>query len=574
MAEEKIVRVNVSADSSGLSQEIKRAQSEMRDAFSDIGLGDMLDDADKKFDNVFDKINALKESLDEIKGKAAEAFEQDKDKGNDAYKANAYKRQADYIQRHEKAEEALEGYKKQVTSERDKVLIARDDRVNVRNRAMDVHVVNSGGGSGGGRGSEGSGSMGGMFGRNNKRVSDTLTDIGRSLKSGGQTGRLASVIRSLSGVLSRLGPAGLMAGGFIQLSRKGLAAAEEQDALTASTGINASYRRAYYNSGFSTMGDKDFDKFVNQVAASRGTAVGAPAEAQSRDAMMRAFGFDSSMFKQFDRFTFQGGSNSTDIIAEILKRSEQQGILRVSDGDFTRIPMVLEQVSGIMSMQKASSERVDEGFATSIAIAGQGIGGRFADDRLGSVMSRMNSSIQNPANGGMRAYIFEMLKRANPNASYTDILGKMESGASGENLQALLPQIANMQQGEMRRMVLFQLTKNWQDAIRLDSSDNLQQMMNAAKTSGQLTGDADYQQAVKSRAGGIKQGTTELGDALQKSINDKIIRFGEGLDKLIDVVSGRANRFGYTENNTGEFGSRIPSMHNVQFNQSKKPLTE
>ena len=131
-----------------------------------------------------------------------------------------------------------------------------------------------------------------------------------------------------------------------------------------------------------------------------------------------------------------------------------------------------------------SGEKADSLSAVNFMSAGMRIGGRFGDDRAAEVYGRMNESIRNPSNPGMKAFIFEMLKRSNPGASFTDIQGMMENGATGDNLRAILPSISKMPQGEMRRMVLYRLTKNMQDAIRLDSAGSLDAMIKESNNKG------------------------------------------------------------------------------------------
>jgi hypothetical protein len=268
------------------------------------------------------------------------------------------------------------------------------------------------------------------------------------------------------------------------------------------------------------------------------------------------------------------------IIADLLLRSEKNGILGVSGNDFSRLPEKISAIGDIMAMQRGNGETVDSNFATSMAIAGDKIGGRFGDDRLGESLGRIDSSIKNPTNGGMRAYIYQMLQRANPGGSYTDIMGQMENGASGENLKAILPQIAQMQQGEMRRMVLFQLTKNWQDAIRLDNSGSLEEMIKA--TNGMKSSDSDINakfNSIKTRA---EEGITNW-DKLKTTITSGIQDAGREMLGTVGLGTKADNeKYGTIENrvNMGvnAFGV-VPGMSvfksmwdlsKIGFNSTKK----
>lgn len=537
--DEKVVRVSVTGDASGLNKEMQKTKDELNKTFSDFGLDEILEKADKKFDNMADKIRAVKEELQELNERSVGELESRGEGGNAAYQANIRKQQKSYEEQHEMANNALDKFSnamggrnvpmsnntppnsdepKKQTGLLERIrkeleqLNKRRDEASTREEVQDIN-------------------------RNiedrQRQIRDLTTDTGDTPErknilqrlmgaiKGGEGGaggisRVANAARGGSAgsptgaageLIEGIGNGTLAAGGVLviiaSVIAKGLAdgyQAMKKDMDIGRVLSDALSTRYGYAGASTGMSQTEFMDFAYGTAKSRGGDQNITRDATDRAYLKQAYGLEDGDMRQFDKFFHSGGSEASTIIADILKRSESKGILGVDRGDFSRIPQILEQVSGLMGMQKASGEKVNEGFAIEMALRGQNIGGRFADDRLGEVMGRINNSIQNPSNGGMRAYIFEMLKRANPNASYTDVLGMQENGASGENLQAILPQIANMKQGEMRRMVLYQLTKNWQDAIRLDSADNLGEMMGAAKSLGKSQRDDGRFNAIQKRA--------------------------------------------------------------------------
>jgi len=482
MEDEKLIRISISGDASDLNKEIQRTKQNLKDAFTNINLGDALSGVDSQFSNVNDKINTLKSTLQSARAKSNSTFDTMAERGNDAYKNKIESLRKASTDKFDKASTALENFSKTMTSQ-----IARKQVQNARSN----NVPGVGGNAGG---------------------NNVTTALQRGFQTLARGGNASSVINATRGGLvggSATG-AGGVAGGVIAAASTALAIAaiigkgmvDGWEQVRRDNKNNAVFSQAYRGSydASSGMDSNDYAAFALQTAQSRGSGNNIGEETIRRAYLKNAFGVSDGDTQQFDRFAFQGGSDPTVIIAEILKRSESKGLLGVNKGDFARIPQALQTVSGIMGMQKNSSEKVDEGYAANLLLSGQGIGGRFADDRLGSVMQGMNAGIQSPQNGGMKAYIFEMLKRANPNASYTDILAKQEDGASAENMKAILPDIMRMPQGEMRRMVLKQLGMKQQDANRLDSDGNLEKFLGATEGTGKMTKDDNVYEKIRDRS--------------------------------------------------------------------------
>lgn len=310
---------------------------------------------------------------------------------------------------------------------------------------------------------------------------------GESIKSG-----LSSVLRGgiIGGFIGALGVDLVRELGqkFVQFGRDGYETLRRENDLKRTVSITKDFANDAYLSRLNLSRDQFFDLSL-QTAYSRRSGYDLERETLSRSLYGRAYGLTPEEFSSFDKFVNPGknginttdlneGMNSLKLIANIIERSEQHGILGVSGSDISMLPEKIQQVNSIIGTQFASGEKTDVNTAINLMIAGQKIGGRFSDTRLGETVGSLNSSIQNPGNAGMRAFIFESLRRSDPSASYTDILARMEQGASSENLQAILPSINKLPQGELRRAMLYRLFRNWNTANRMDIPGNITSLLN------------------------------------------------------------------------------------------------
>lgn len=546
MADEKIIRIG--ADASGFGNEINRMGESAKKAFSDIGLDTLFDAADKQFDKISDKIANVTEELKRKQQEANEVFNQDrgKNQGNAYYQSSLNNDQENYNKRHDKATAEWEKFVEKLKKVTDKNNPETGDGgVGARNPTQDM-LKKAFGDAGGNIGQ----SIGNMFpGQIGRTIGNLLgrggASIGQSLAGGiGGSSTIPSAAEAAAGTAGRgaagMGGAGaaggLLAAGAVVAVVAAVAIAIKQlygmgmDDWRTESKVNSTFNidRDSFGKGGDDFGmdNKEYKEFFLQSAKSRGLAEDIEDIGRKQLSLIRGYGLNENEVRTFDKFNYQETNNrdGTTMIFDILSRSEKQGILGVSNGDFSRLPEKIEQVGNIMSMQKMSGEKVDSISAINFMSAGSKIGGRFGDDRASEVYGRMNESIKNPSNPGMKAYIFEMLKKSNPGASFTDLQGMMENGASGDNLKAILPSISKMPQGEMRRMVLFQLTKNMQDAIRLDGAGNLDTMMKEADSKGISSGQVQskYDEA-------MKRTETNLAamDQLGKIIENKLTDFGE-----------------------------------------------
>lgn len=284
------------------------------------------------------------------------------------------------------------------------------------------------------------------------------------------------------------------------------------------------------------MGNKEYHNFILQSARSRGSATNIEDIAAKQQRFMRGYGLGEGDVRAFDQFTYQdkNGSNSTTVIADILRRSEAQGVLGVSKGDFSRLPEKIQQVAGLLAQQKANREQVDSNEAVQLQAAGNKIGGRFGDDRQAETFGYLNNAITG-ASGGWKSLLFEGLRRKNPGDTYTQLQGRIENGANRENLETILPMV-NKLSPEMRERILYSLFKSGgdahsaQDAVRLSKGGNIDEILNQLnKTTSAADLEAQY---------GKARERTDLNtayfDKMQKNVVNSIDNMAEKVARSIN----------------------------------------
>jgi hypothetical protein len=480
---DKIIRI--SAEDNGVTEKVQRIGQSIREAFGKADMIDIIDEADKKFTTLGDKIKFIKEELENIKSTNVGAYNEEVSRLTDS--RNGYS--TGYVK------PRLQALETGLTSD-NKVIDDLVESLKNLNKNIEEGAKN--------------GEQEAIPGSKPKLISgddSPYTSALRDLISGNVTGAKDRMLQhgmsqageSLSGLGETLGKhlmtlGGLIAAGVsgaVLLARQGYEEQRGENQVRRGFDVDSDFGDSSFLSRVG-LSRSEFREKALSIALSRRSGANMQTEALQRQTLENAYPIQDQDIAGFDRFykmrndgtmSDKSGMDAVRTITDILARSERQGILGVSQQDFTMLPEKIGQVQAIMGMQFGNGERTNAADAVNMMLAGDKIGGRFSDSRLSEVMGRIDGSIKNPSGPGMRAFLFNQLRNANPGASYTDILGQMENGASGQNLQAILPTISNMPQGELRRMVLFQLTKNMQDAIRLDQSGNLGTMLNQLKQS-------------------------------------------------------------------------------------------
>ena len=466
MSDEKKIRVSVTGDASALNAEIDRATTEMRGSFEDIGLEDILDQADKKFDKINDKIKAINDAFKEQHEKAGKYFDERGEHTTNDFGKN--KNEKDREQYFKKEQEAWDKWSK-LADLMQKRTVGKDGEPS---KGLD----------------DGSGGSGNLGKGNSKQRAGILARMISRVEGGNVQGAIGEGIQGEGGLMasSGMGAGGAMVVGGALVAVVGLISEAIKlgyEGVKLENKIDAK-KKLDYSGGFGdggvTMGVSvnEFKEFTIQQMANMRTYDMSQNkfenEIYTRLGLNKAYGLQSNEVASFDKFKQQdvNAANGSEIIADILIRSEQSGILGVNGEDFSLLPQKIETVANLLSSQKQDNIRIDSNFALGMMQSGHDIGGRFDDDRASDVFGKISSGIKSPGSPGMKAFIFSMIQKANPRNSYVENLAQQEGGLTAENIKAIMPQIDKIPQGDFKRMVIKSLFSGlrWQDAIQLDAT--------------------------------------------------------------------------------------------------------
>ena len=450
-AAEKQIRVNITGDASGLNNEFSRVQKDAKAAFSDLGLDKVLSNAEKNFTNIQDRIKAISQALRDHKKDTDTEFTNRTKSATTTHEVNRLsedKQDADQLQ-----SDAWLKWQK----------LADAWKEDLKNKGANDRLSEAPGGDVSGSGAGGKSTIG-------NRVAMRAIQGGRFNPGGAVQEAVGG-----EGGLAEMAGLGLMATSIALAISAALVAVIAKAGQLALADLKVENRlRAKFDSGVN-LGKEAYDgisptelkEFILSQAKSRGTATGIEDISKQRIDLKYAYGLDEGDTQKFDQFRQQGATEGSRLIADILVRSEKGGILGITKNDFTLLPQKIEQIAGIMSIQKSSGEKVDGETALNLISAGTKIGGRFGDDRASAAFGDINQNIRNPGSDGMKAFIFSALRKAHPDASIPDLLAMQENGANKENLQAILPQINAIQDGTFKKYVTHWLAGNWQSGNRL-----------------------------------------------------------------------------------------------------------
>jgi hypothetical protein len=519
---DKVLRFT--AEDSGYGQTIDRMAAKLRGAFSNSGMSDILQEADAKFTNFGDKLKFIRNELNSIKeGNLVDRDEAIK-AATDANDKAGRPRSNDFIQR--QASKQAEGEEKVINR-----LISSLDSLGNKVEEANSHTVEESGKPPivppteppKEEPSEGGGVFGGGVGG---FIGNALSNaVGFGIERLGE--------RVLGYLSDKIGEG-------INLARRELTIGRQfvlpEDTLNDAGGRT----KSPYELG---INNKEFLEAIANTAGSRRNATGVVDETIARLRLTSAYGVDNNQFGALDKFYRRrndgsmldaSGMDASRTIIEILSRADKQGILGVSKGDFTMLPEKIGQVTALMGQQYASTERTNAGSAIGIMLAGNRIGGRFGDDRAADTFGRLNEGITNPNNPGMKAYIYEVLRRANPGQSPLQLEGLMQEGLSNpKNSQAIFGGIQNVRSREMRGRILQSLGLDAQSAYRLAGSENLQAFTGGLGAHGlSATEYAQQQAGIKERGEQLTLGT----DKAMSYFSNSVTSFGDAVTKFVNGV--------------------------------------
>lgn len=177
------------------------------------------------------------------------------------------------------------------------------------------------------------------------------------------------------------------------------------------------------------------------LSASRGRLTGAGLGdlVERNMTLQRGYGLDEGEVGGLNKFfrSDTSGKNSSDIIIDILARSEKEGILGVSRGDFAGLPNAIKNVENILSYQRSKADTIDSTFGIALQVAGAKIGGAFGDDRGGQTITSLLQGLSQQSNPGLRALNLRLAQQAMPGATPYEL----ETGIRENNPAVVLKQL-------------------------------------------------------------------------------------------------------------------------------------
>jgi len=524
---DKVLRFT--AEDSGYGQTIDRMAGKLRTAFSNTGMADILQEADAKFTNFSDKIKYIKTQLNEVKnqnelerkGEVGEAVIENHRTG--------YKRSDDAVQKevsraYEKEERSINRLVESLDKLGEKVEDADDHRSEQHVEEKQVLIAGRAGGGAREEGGSGLGLLG----------TSLATAIGFGLE------QIAS--RILGAASNSISTGFDIARNELAINRQFQYNSNDTNGEIVRNGATKGITRRDELSSLG-MSKTDLIKLVSATAASRRSGDNISNEVFNRLELAGSYGISQESISGLDRFyrrqngggiMDRSGLDATSTISEILSRADRQGILGVSKNDFTMLPEKIGQVTSLMAQQYSRSERTDANAAINLMLAGQRIGGRFADDRSADTFGKLGEAISSPKGPGSRAFILEALRRANPGMSPLELEAQMQNGLSADNVKTIFPAIQHVRSREMRGRIFQQaFGLDAQSALRMADSGNLSSLM---QQMGQQPGTPAELEAQRNAVRGRAVEHTTASDQLTSQFSNSVTSFGESVARFVNGI--------------------------------------
>lgn len=507
---DKVLRFT--AEDNGYGATIDRMAAKLRGAFTNTGMEDILNQADSKFTNFSDKVKFIKDELESQRKYSEAESRSDIKTAQEDNMRHGYKRSNDSI-----AKELGQGYEKE-----EKViekLVTALNRFSEKVEDVLVPPQNNGG----------------------TPPPTQLPPRKNEGDEGGGVGRfLGGAFQMATGfALERLGEK------LLNVIKNAVVQGNDLDRTELRIGRRFPINPDTVAPWELGIKNKDFLESISTTGASRRSGTNIEQETVNRLRLTGAYDVGQEQFAGLDRFSRinkQGGNildknqmDASRIITEILTRADRQGILGVSKNDFSMLPEKIGQVTSIMQQQYSNSERTNAASAINLMLAGQGIGGRFADTRSADTFGKLNEGISNPRSPGMRAFILETLRRSNPGKSPLELEAQMQNGIYDEgNLKSIFSSIQGVRSQEARGRILQSLGLDAQSSVRLAGASNLNDFIRLGSQGGGLS-DKEFQDSqgnIRDRA----EKNTLVTDEMAAYFGNAVTSFGEAVSKFANTV--------------------------------------
>lgn len=168
------------------------------------------------------------------------------------------------------------------------------------------------------------------------------------------------------------------------------------------------------------------------IASARGSRGNLQSLLRKDAQLSRAYGLDFDQLNKlhgFDAFNKTSGQDISLIIGAMNK--ELKGKSPFADGDFSRLPGLIEAQTSLLQQQSTVLDTVDGGANAQILGTFSKI---FGDSSVGERVMTINNALSNPKNDYQQAMNYSVLSSiAGPNASYLDIKKLEEQGITAKS---------------------------------------------------------------------------------------------------------------------------------------------
>lgn len=182
-------------------------------------------------------------------------------------------------------------------------------------------------------------------------------------------------------------------------------------------------------------------QYLIPILRSRGSRDGVMDIGMRQLRMEKGFGLEEGSLSKYDTYS-RADNTSKDASRQIMlfiQEARTGKMFGFEKGDFSQLGEKIDQFGRLTSLQAQQSEIANQRMSMKLIQAGSEIGGSFADNRSADQFSRLNSAVTSPQGSFRQAYIMNRIHNANPGDDYFQVRKRMEQGIFGEgNLKSLL----------------------------------------------------------------------------------------------------------------------------------------
>lgn len=228
--------------------------------------------------------------------------------------------------------------------------------------------------------------------------------------------------------------------------------------------------------------------------------------------VQRGTGMDMGTVMNLERIGSRGmdegrGGSAMDMVTRMLVSHQGTGAFKNAEGklDFSRLQESMDLFSSTQNtIMMRSGNLTSMNMPLNIASKLESMGGIYKDDQYKwSTIQSMDKGMVSQSSPESTAIKMSILRKAMPDASYSEIMEEMQKGIDSKHLtRGVMDFVGNTGGDENQRSILFsQLmggSMNWADVNRMTSDENMGKMTDLTKFTG--TDINGYQKSIEGRA--------------------------------------------------------------------------